>query len=158
MPGAFGLTTPSDLLNKLERELARLRETPHDVDIAFNFFVTAEQLPDWIHPGREGKTQREAVRAADVLLQVTSHLASGAKHFDSLSSHHRSVTWSGRGGGWFGSRFFASRIFSGRYFGRTTLLLTLDGPAAVELGTSITAIDLAERVYAYWSAPGRVPP
>ncbi|MFH0916882.1 MAG: hypothetical protein V1912_10605 [bacterium] len=157
MPGAFGLTTPADLLRKLSRELDRLRATPNDVDTAFNFFVTAEHLPDWLHPGDGGKAQRRAIREAEPLLQVVSHLASGAKHFDMLSPHHRSVTWSGKGGGFFASRMFASRMFAARFFGRVSLQVSLDGPAANQLGSSTRAIELAEQVYAYWSAVGRVP-
>ena len=43
--GFFDLKTPEDLLKKLEREYERLQQHPHDVDMAFNFFVTAEHIP-----------------------------------------------------------------------------------------------------------------
>lgn len=48
MTGVFGLTAPGELLAKLSRELNRLRTAPNDVDHAFNFFVTAEHIFDWL--------------------------------------------------------------------------------------------------------------
>jgi hypothetical protein len=51
MRGFSTLTTPKELLRKLEREYARLQADPTDVDCAWNFFVTAEHLPDWVSRG-----------------------------------------------------------------------------------------------------------
>jgi hypothetical protein len=79
--GVFQLKTPVDLYYKLDRELQRLREAPDDPDIAFNFFVTAWHILDWLHPGREGEPQRKRLREGSPLLRLMSHLANGAKHF-----------------------------------------------------------------------------
>ena len=57
-PGVFGLKTPADLLQKMARELARLRDDPDNVDHAFNFFVTAEHMLDWLFPGEEHRATR----------------------------------------------------------------------------------------------------
>ena len=72
MAGSFDLSTPRQLLAKLSRELDRLRTAPNDVDHAFNFFVTAEHMLDWLHPGNKGKARREAIRKGEVMLQVVS--------------------------------------------------------------------------------------
>jgi hypothetical protein len=68
MVGAFDLSTPRPLLAKLSRELDRLQAAPNDVDHAFNFFVTAEHMLDWLHPGHSGKAKarREDIRKSEV--------------------------------------------------------------------------------------------
>jgi hypothetical protein len=71
----FALVGPLDLFRKMEADLAALIESPSDSRLAFNFFVTAEHLPDWLD-------ERVLVRK-HALLRVVSHLASGA-----LSTSH----------------------------------------------------------------------
>ena len=43
-----GLTRPQDLLAKLRDDFLRLRRTPWDPRVAFDFFATAAHLPSWI--------------------------------------------------------------------------------------------------------------
>lgn len=143
MPGIFGLLTPTDLLAKLGRELDRLRAAPNDIDHAFNFFVTAEHMLDWTYPDPTGKAKRKSLRENEPLLQLVSHLASGAKHFDNLSEHHQSVIDTGikhRHPSLMRQRMFPSQ-----------LCIIAGGDAGAALGGSkITALALAERVYGYW--------
>jgi hypothetical protein len=154
MIGAFHLKTPKDLFAKLGRELERLRRDPDDVDVAFNFFVTAESLLDWLHPGNAGRSAREAIRRSAPLLEVVSHLASGAKHFDQLAPHHKSVTNSGSRVGIFGRQLSPD---GGAIFRRQTMLaVELSGSAATALGPVVSVLDLAERVYAHWKADARL--
>lgn len=158
MAGIFQLLTPADLLAKLDRELARLRSEPDNVDHAFNFFVTAESMLDWLHPGMAAKAAREALRNSDVRLQIASHLATGAKHFDKLARHHTSVSSMDKRGGWFASGWFPKGWFGRGYFAEPTLIVHLDGAAAATFGSSATALFLAEELANFWSTPGRVPP
>lgn len=80
----FGeLKVPSDLLHKLRHDLERMKGLPQDQYAAFDFFVTAEHIVDWLHPN--SKADREALRSSTALLRITSHIANGAKH-------HKSVT------------------------------------------------------------------
>ena len=158
MAGIFELAKPSDLLQKLNRELERLRRSPGDADHAFNFFVTAEHLLDWIYPGSSGKSQREALRNGDPLLELISHIASGAKHFDKLSTHHRSMSGSKSVSGYFSRDYWPRGWFGRGYFSEESIEISVTGPAAKALGSStVTALDLAQHVLAYWSAPGRIP-
>lgn len=157
MPGIFDLTTPADLLLKLGRELERIRSAPDDADHVFNFFVTAEHILDWTHPGDAGKPQRKELRSTDPLLGLVSHIANGAKHFDRLKSHHASIQGTSRRGGYFARGYFARGFFSRGYFAESTLTVALTGEAAKTFGLSISALDLAERVYSYWAAPGKIP-
>jgi len=112
MAGIFDLTRSSDLLQKLGRELGRLQAAPDDVDHAFNFFVTAEHLLDWLHPGDRGKYQRKHTRDAGPMLQVVSHIANGAKHFDRLKKHHQSVASTTHQGSYFADGYFARGYFA----------------------------------------------
>ena len=156
MRGIFDLASPPDLLAKLRREYKRFRGAPDDADHAFNFFVTAEHMLDWLHPGSSGEPRRRAVRTSDPLLETVSHLANGAKHFDRLKPHHKAVSDTTRRGGWFGRHYFAKGYFAREYFAEPTLVVKLSGAAAAKFGSSVTAIALAGHVLVYWSAPGRV--
>jgi len=78
-PGHFTLRTAEDLFRKLERDFELIRARPLDSDVCFNFFVTAEHLPEWHFKGDSKKAA--AHRNSKALLRVCSHLANGAKHF-----------------------------------------------------------------------------
>ncbi len=149
MKGIFHLTTAPDLRNKLRRDLERLKKNFMDSDAAFNFFVTAEHLLDWVYPGQVNEKKRKKARKDSILLAVCSHLASGAKHFEVEARHHKSVTSTGTGGGHFGSNHFASYAFANAAFGRR-LIVRLDGEAEKQIGPAIRMVDLAKRIMDYW--------
>ena len=88
--GFAELRDPRDLVQKLEYDLDRIRKSPKDQYAAFDFFVTAEHIVDWIHPN--DRKEREAVRSSSSLLRITSHLANGVKHFEAKAKHHKSVS------------------------------------------------------------------
>jgi len=151
--GFFELTTPQQLLGKLEREYQRMKELPLSTDMAFNFFVTAEHMLDWLYPGKENDTARKKARTSDVLLKITSHLANGAKHFKIEAKHHQSVegTQITGGGGMFPASYWGRAYFGAGYFGSPqTLTVSLTEDAISAFGTTILAIDLAEKVLDYW--------
>jgi hypothetical protein len=149
MKGWLELKTVQDLLRKLERDFEKLRDSPHDVDLAFNFFVTAEHLLDWQYPGRANTTQRTNEREQDILLKVTSHLANGAKHFKVEAKHHKSVKNADQGGGCFPKGYWAKRMFPPGYWG-DHLYFELQKEAIKELGTRITVLELAKKVLRRW--------
>ncbi|OQW69629.1 MAG: hypothetical protein BVN34_04810 [Proteobacteria bacterium ST_bin12] len=158
MPGLFDLETPKDLLAKLERELIKLRDEPENVDHAFNFFTTAEHILDWLYPGQGGQApkQREALKDNEVLLATVSHIANGAKHFDKLNKKHTSVSNTEHKKGLWAKQFWAKNAFAKGVWAEPALLITLSGEAASQFGNNITALVLAEKVYMYWSSPGRI--
>ncbi len=90
--GFFDLQTPADLLGKLGRELERMQSAPRDIDHAFNFFVTAEHMLDWLYPGKANDTKRSEARKLP-LLALVSHIANGSKHFMAEAKRHKSMTW-----------------------------------------------------------------
>ena len=87
--GFVGLRTPADLLAKLQHDIHRMIASPESEYAAFDFFVTAEHIVDWLHP--DDKLARTNLRKSDPLLQIASHIANGAKHFEAKADHHSSV-------------------------------------------------------------------
>ena len=77
-------------MRKMEHDLARMESSPQDQYAAFDFFVTAEHLVDWIYP--KDTAGRRALRTSTVLLRITSHIENGAKHFEATAKHHNSVS------------------------------------------------------------------
>ena len=150
MKGAFTLVTPHDLLAKLQSDYKALLMEPGSPYLAFNFFVTAEHMLDWIFPGYAQKSKRQSERDSSVLLQVCSHLATGAKHFIAEAKHHTSVSESGRRRPWnplagpLGGPFVRRSAASG-------LWVHLDGDAKIVLGSSVQVSKLAEQVLDYWT-------
>lgn len=77
--GLFGLTSAADLLGKLESDLERLKREPTDSYAAFDFFVTAHHLPEWLY-GSSGGDQLKTLRKTDKLLKLVRDIADGGKH------------------------------------------------------------------------------
>ena len=135
-----------DLLTKLQSDLAKLRDRPADAYLAYNLFVTAEHMLDWVWPGNPGGAaalEREKVRQSEALLQVVSHLATGAKHFQPNPKKHHSVKTIEAGS------YGVGPYGAGPYGG--DLLIQLDGVAAKTLGSSVSVLDLATKVVDYWT-------
>lgn len=133
----FELTTPLQLFQKMESDLKALRDSGQDARIAFNFFVTAEHLPDWL-----GK--RDLVRK-HALLRVVSHLANGAKHFVLDPKRHTSVITTSK------DRYFEEGYVEPGYI-EEPLLIHLANDEANELGVVvIDAVTLGQKVLAFWN-------
>jgi hypothetical protein len=125
--GLFELRTPADLVRKLRHDLNRMSTSPQDQYAAFDFFVTAEHIVDWIHP--TSKPARGQLRSSSLLLRVTSHLANGGKHFEARSAHHQSVMGTEK------ERYVEEGYVEDGYF-EEPLVIQLSDTEARELGTS----------------------
>jgi hypothetical protein len=155
-PGLFDLRNAGDLRDKLRDDLKRLKSDPTSVYVAFDFFVTAFHLLDWQFP--RDPTARKAREKQEVLLQVTSHLANGAKHFVLDDRRHTSVASTFKGRGYFGhlnplllTRVMKGGLFNNPFLGMV-LIVELEGSAATVLGAAIDVVSLAELVMRYWDA------
>jgi hypothetical protein len=130
--GLFRLTTPRDLLGKLQHDFSRIEEHPLDERPAFDFFVTAHHMQEWLdhwtsNTTRELRKQRKPYeREGAALMQVCSHLANGSKHFVT-DSRHDSVKDTQFKPGPFSSAFSDA-------FDISRLEIHLDGEAAKKLG------------------------
>lgn len=142
----FGrLREPGDLLAKLRHDYSRVAQNPGDEYAAFDFFVTAEHLVDWLWPGQANRANREQFRSSNPLLEITSHIASGVKHFVAEAKHHQSVSHAD----------VASAAFSGDFDPSAFqtadgLFVTLEARAAALFGPRIGVLPLAERILRFW--------
>jgi len=132
----FELRKPSDLFRKLEHDLATLDSSGQDTYVAYNFFVTAEHLPDWL--GR-----RDLVRQHSIL-RVVSHIANGAKHLILDDARHKSVTATEK------FRYVEEGYVEPGYF-YEPLLIHLSPDEAREMSAStIEAVTLGSQVVEFW--------
>lgn len=132
----FELKTPADLFRKLEGDLVALEASYQDTRVAFNFFVTAEHVPDWLD--RRGLVRQHAI------LRVVSHIASGAKHFVLNDSRHRSVTSTEK------FRYMEQGYVEPGYY-HEPLLIHLSPDEAREMGAStVDAVTLGRQVLDFW--------
>ena len=147
---AFGsLKTAVDLLEKVRHDFDRLETAPDDIYSAFDFFVTAYHMLDWLHPN--DRAGRETEEASEPLLQICSHLANGAKHFEATAKKHITVASVEATAGGFQRGGFQSNAFqvSGLY-------VVLDGNAVSLFGARLEAVDLARKVLAHWNNDARL--
>jgi len=163
--GVFGdLLNTTNLLAKVEHDLERLRRNPTDAYAAFDFFVTAEHLPDWAG-------SPTGFRSSNPLLRVVSHVANGAKHFAVDPKRHHSVESSAAVHG-----AFQADAFQADAFDIGGLVLRLTGEEADEArswlaataggwgdssaldrlwgvdGCEVNVLPFAELVVAFWKA------
>jgi hypothetical protein len=133
------LQTPGHLLEKLRHDFGRVSRDTSDPYAAFDFFVTAEHLPDWI--------SKLSLKKTEPLLKIVSHLANGAKHFRATNPQHRSVENVRIDSGAFQSDAFQSDAFD-----VGGLVVELKGDEAALFGPEIGVLELAERVLHYWTS------
>lgn len=134
----FDLTGPLDLFRKMEADLTALVDSASDSRLAFNFFVTAEHLPDWLN-------RRDLVRK-HALLRVVSHLANGAKHFSLDPKRHTSVV------GTTLETYFAEDYVEPGY-AEDWLLVRFSPEEVADFGTdAIDVRELGRQVLEFWRA------
>ena len=137
--GFFSLATPTDLLAKLEVDYARLQAAPAtSVEAqyaAFDFFVTAWHMADWLARSK-GQTLSSYRAYADA--SIVDDLCNGAKHFRLDQSRHGTVSGTRSAGA------FDPAIFDSKIFDVARLVVDLGD------GTSVDVLDLAKRVLGHW--------
>ena len=154
MKGIFELNTASDLLEKLERDYEKLCNEPLDSDAAFNFFVTANCMLDWVYPDhkaydKDQNEKRAYLKKGNSILEICDHIASGAKHFTVHATHHKSVSDTHRCGSW-GTPFSDPKWFNADWGFQGRLDIMLNSDAQIEFGESISSQELAKKVIDYW--------
>jgi hypothetical protein len=144
MRGFFDLQTPEDLLCKLERDYAQLHQVPEDVDAAYNFFATAENMPEWVKGGgKRGKTFKHQIQQQHLILTLCNELATGAKHF--TSTKQKPAITETKYEGVFEREVFEPGVFE------AWLSIRLSPEQAAKRGKdTIDALTLAGEVLAFW--------
>ena len=148
--GFASLQSASDLFEKLKRDHKRLIENRNDPDFAFNFFVTALHLLDWLHP--RSRTDRDRLEQSELLLQICSHIANGAKHFEATARKHKSVADVEKGKGLV---FDSPRNANGALIfddPRSGLIVKLTDEAEKKYGPQISVQTLADEIMKLWES------
>lgn len=138
--GFYNIKTPEDLLNKARRDFDKLKNDKSNIDLAFNYFVTIEHMPDWL---RMDKQSKKAIKDSSPILRVCSHLASGIKHFEPYDNYNsvKSVQE---------DSVYEDGVYEDNVFEKW-LTVNLDGDEIVEFGQhKLDAIELGQRVLEYW--------
>ena len=140
--GFFELTTPRHLLAKVQHDLDRLRKNPVDIYAAFDFFVSARHIPDWLHPN--DPTLSKALFDAHVELRVCRHIADSGKHFRVTHGMHKQVLHTTRTTDAWGDSW--GRAW-GNSWGKSALVVELDpaDPDTSILGQKIDVLKIAEK-------------
>ena len=142
--GFAELRAPQDLVKKLEYDLARVLKSPQDKYAAYDFFVTAEHIVDWIYP--HSRNEREEIRSRLPILKITSHLANGVKHFEATAKHHQSVKTVEK------TRYVGPGYVEEGYL-EDPLIVHLTEKEQSSFGqSSIKVTVLAKKVYEYWKS------
>ena len=138
------MKTPADLAAKMQHDLTRMRAHSTDTYAAFDFFVAARHMPEWLFPNDH--TAQEAFFAQHVELRVSRHLADGGKHFEATHRQHQQVAATTKSAGAWGEswRGWAPGVWGDGLF---IDLYPMD-PGTKQLGARISAVQLAERVMA----------
>ena len=132
------LETPKHLLGKLQFDFERIKADPLDVYAAFDFFVTAEHIPDWIGD--------LPIKEDFPLLKVISHIANGAKHFEATAKKHKSVENVHLRDG-----VFSPKVFNPEAFAVGDLIIEIKGEEVKQFGAEISVRKLAQMVVEFWT-------
>lgn len=142
--GFFQLQTAHDLLAKLEHDMERIRADPCAPYPAFDFFITAEHMLDWLYPNDTKRHRAERERFP--ILELVSHLANQAKHLQVTSPRHRAVDSTG----WPRPGEGLPDLAQGP---GQPLVVNLSSGAMQNLGiTSSTVLGIAQSVLQHWKA------
>ena len=145
VPSVFGLKTPQDLMKKAEHDFARFRANPRDVYAAFDYFVTAQNVPEWLYPTKKQKNHLDKVFQNYVELRVCRHVGNAVKHLklenrkDNKQVDSTYLSPGAWGGSW-------GEAWGGSW-GRGQLMIVLDhgDPDTAILGLEVHALVVAEK-------------
>jgi hypothetical protein len=145
LDGFFSLRSPRDLLKKIEADYDRLQKAePDSIEAqyaAFDFFVAANHLPDWLHHARGGSLSQHRAYSDGPLVD---HIASGAKHFRVMAARHASAKDTRIFGGFWKTGFWAPGVWRRGVWREARLSIELED------GTNVDVLQVAQRVLQHW--------
>jgi len=141
--GFIELRNVSDYWRKLNFDYAKLKENDNDIYLAFNFFVTAYHLIDWIFEGKHSKERSELNGKS--LIKICNHIVTGIKHFEPDPKRHNSVVEMEK------ERYVEEGFVEEGFF-EDPIIIYLNEKLKLEYGESIKVMDLAQRIMEFWKA------
>jgi hypothetical protein len=124
----------------------RLSDRPHDVYAAFDFFVAAEHLPEWLGKAQFAPGAPENPRA-EALRRLSKQLANGAKHFTVAVPGGLRDAYEAP------PTVYGTAVYGASRYGDTAgnLVIVLEDDEARALGReTLSAVELAGMVLTYW--------
>lgn len=88
--GMFWMQKPGALFNKMVADANAIAADPLNSHACFNFFVTAEHMPEWLYPGDANKKKRGDIKTQP-LLRICPQIANGGKHFTTDDERHNAI-------------------------------------------------------------------
>lgn len=165
MKGLGSLNTPRALFNKLGHDRGRLEADPADEYAAFDFFVTAYHMLEWVHPNGARNdagqaSKRRLIMNKERLLTIAAELANGVKHFERFS--YSGVVNVETAGGYWPRGYWPRGYWPAGYWPRgfrkePKLIIKLSTAEARFFGNapSLVAVDAARKLCAFWKTePG----
>lgn len=146
-PGFFELRKAMDLLHKLEWDYAQLQQDPENVYLAYNFFVTAENMPEWV----QDKPFKHKIQQQKLILTLVNELATGAKHMTS-GKQKPAIDSATR------ARYVAEGYVKPGYFKEPLVVRLSPEQAATRGQDTIDVLTLAGEVLACWQQYLQTPP
>ena len=140
------LQTPKDLLAKLQFDFTRIEANPCNIFAAFDFFVTAEHLHEWVVKHYPEWVDDKSIKNEESRLNIVSHIANGVKHFKATHSKHKSVKNVHKRKGAFQAEPFQSDAFD-----VGDLVIELKEDEAEKFGSEISVRTLAQDVVNFWT-------
>lgn len=138
--GFIELNNVSDYWKKLLFDYNELKKDNENTYKAFNFFVTAYHLLDWIF---EGKYPDERIELNKIsILKICNHIANGIKHFE--PDRHGSVIEIEK------QEYFEKGCVEDGYV-ESPIMIYLEDDYISEFGNYIPISDLADKIIKFWN-------
>lgn len=142
--GFIELNTVNDYWKKLQHDYLLLSNNCEDVYLAFNFFVTAYHLIDWIFEGERSRENEERkVFETNSLMKICFHICNGAKHFNPLDKRNDSV-----------KKIEKDKYVDEDYcdvdYVESPIIIYLEDNLKEEFGSSISITDLSNKIMIFW--------
>jgi hypothetical protein len=154
--GIFGLSRPDELLNKLEHDFQRLQADDGQqmmLYTAFDFFVTAYSLVDWLQNSGERTKAEVKVLRGQMMTKICADLANGSKHFQLTQKPKTTLTTHAAPPAY--SSAFAPRQFQTQW--SACIKLRADEAQAAGVPEICPIRELAPKVLAHWRSYFRQP-
>jgi hypothetical protein len=141
--GFVELATIQDYCKKLKFDYNQLKADNLNQYKAFNFFITAHHLLDWLFPDKEKNNTIRKRIVDEIIFKVCSHIANGIKHFEVNPKRHSSVNKIEKVG-------YVQAGYVEAGYVKETIYITLENKAREIFGNTIEIEYLAEEIIEFW--------